>query len=53
MIAKLFIWLFNKGCEHKWKVLNHGTAWSGWNGSYKYYDLQCEKCGKVKVFKSL
>jgi hypothetical protein len=39
------------GCDHKWKIIKQGTI----NNAYKtntignYYELQCEKCGDVKV----
>jgi hypothetical protein len=40
----------NFGCDHKWKTLSKGQITNkGTNVIGNYYELQCEKCGDVKV----
>lgn len=51
MITKLFRWLFGKGCEHKYKILEHIVVKERWSETVIGYEYvsQCEKCGKITV----
>lgn len=45
-------WLWNKiwgVCNHKWKIIVHGPITRNDKVYGTYYNLQCEKCGDVKV----
>jgi hypothetical protein len=48
MIAWLWDIIVGQFCCHKWKIIGTGKCTMDGQPYGQYYDLQCEKCGKVK-----
>lgn len=51
MLKRLYLWLFS-ACEHRWVTIQRGPLMSETNIAVGYYyDLQCSKCGNIKMVK--
>ena len=51
MICRLFRWLFGKGCEHKYEIIEIiriTDRYSDITTGYEYVS-RCGKCGKITV----
>ena len=55
MIRLLYLLIFGHWCDHKWKLIKEIKVF--WDESDSIpsgtkYIMQCEKCGKMKKFKT-
>lgn len=54
IIIMICLYLMKFGCKHKWIKVQEINVWgdSIKYPEYKKYVCQCNKCGKIKVYKT-